>query len=777
VVLGACGGGGGGNGPGGSSLVYAVHRVEAAVGAAFQLEPTRLGLAGATHTVEPALPLGLSLDITTGAVLGTPQNASTPTTYRVTAGPISTTFELRVSSPTGLLVTASALDGSVLSQGLDATSGATRAVDLVARPAGLPPASDLVASASPPLVAAVHGSAATSGTLVIYDVTLATGALVERGRASLGTGPHKVALSSDASAAYVTDFGGSVVRAFALSMGSAPQPIGTPLATGQGPDALAVITTGGATEVLVIANRGGQSLSSFRIDGATKALTTVNASYSLNSGVPSALAPIGDGETLVVVLENLGLAVTTLVQPDGTLLPGFGGAATGAAPGDVAIDPAGDTVLVANEADGTVTVIAHVPNTTGPALRRREVLAVQPGPTRICIDSTGRFAYVASFATGEVTLLALRPAGSPRVAIIGRSRLRPGVTALTTLSAPSPFARVLANVYVVDEVDATLSVLRPGSSDETLTSPVGPIALGPRPGAARVTADGTQLFVLARDVDRVEVLPLDSQGIPGVSVDTVTASRPIDLALGVGGKLTVVVSEQPPLVTTYRVSGGAMTALDVEALPSAPGHVALDPTGRVIVVSAVTTGEVWSFLVEDDGTLSEPVAALALAGIPRSLAFTPDGRFVVTTLEDQSELAVFAVGVNGSLAAVAPTGANGGRTGGMPLGVAVHPNGRYVLATARAGSAQLGLAGDGALDLFQLNPTSGVTTRQGSTAVGVGPFETRFEPRGLVAYTLAGVGQDLTVLRFDPVDGTLSQRGVVPLGSRPIAIAVRERTP
>lgn len=776
-VLSACGGGGGGSaGPDGPTpaLRYADHRIEAAFGVPLApIVPIVTGVApGATYSVQPALPLGLSLDPATGVLAGTPLGASAAASYEVRAGATTATVELRVSAPSRFFYTASATDGTLLVQGIEGESGAPLAVGLLPKPTGLAPITDAAVCTSSPLLVAAHGQAGQAGVLVVYDADPATGALTERGRAPLGNGPHRVVVAPDGGAAYVTDFGDDVVRAFALTPGNPPQALGAPRATGDGPESLALVIDGVDPHTLVVANRAAMSLSSYRVDPLTAGITTATSAFVLNGGVPSSIAALDD-ESVVVTLENFALAITARVMPSlGTLTAVFGGVQTGQQPNGVAVHPSGELVLVANTVEGSVSVLARA--TSGLPLVARALVLVQAGPTRIRFDAAGRFAYVAAAATGELTVLGIDH-DDPRVAIATRSRLRAGVASLGLLEGLGPFERALGSLYVIDESDNTLAVFSPqGGPGNTLTSPMPAVSTGSRPLGAAVSQDGRWVLVVAQAANSVDAYPLDSAGLPGLPVQSATAGSPSDIAIAPGGRVAVVASQSPPLLTSYTFdSFGSLTQLDFMALPSPPGHVVIDPVGRTVVATAVTAGQLVSVRLDAEGQFVGAAQAVAASGVPRSLAFTIDGRFVLTALETQDRLAAYAVGVDGRLTQVPPAGVDGSSTGDRPNGVAVHPRGAHVLAAVFTGAGTFPGIGTGAVDVLGIDPATGALSRQSSLVVGLGPVEVIFEPTGRYAYALNRMGQDLSILRFDPIAGTLTALGAVTLGNRPARVLAR----
>jgi len=777
LPLAACGGGGGSAPAPAPTLSYPSERLEAAVGVPLAaVAPVLANFpSGATFTVDPDLPAGLDLDPATGVLAGTPTALAAAAQYTVRAAGRSASLTLRVSAPARYLFSGSGSEGTLLVQGLDAEVGATKTQDLLDPPTGLPPVSDVVAAAGAPLVAVAHGAAGVLGTLVVYDVASATGALTERGRAALGRGPHRLWVTADGSAVHALDADDDTVRTFLIGSGG-PTPLGAPLATGDGPSALVRLATGGASDVLVVANRGGRSLSSFTVNPSTHAITAGVATLALNGGVPSGLAAGADGASVVVPLENFALAVVVEVGAGGALTAAFGGAQTGLVPSDVALHPAGALALITNQAEGSVTVLRRAPAGARPPLTVVGQVPVLGSPRRVTFDGAGRFAFVAAPATGELTVLQYDPVTAPHFRVALRTRLRPGAGAVAPLDGIAPYRRALSTLYVLDELDDALTVLAPqGTSNEFLTSPVGPIATGSRSLGAALAPNGTHLFVVAEGLSQASVFTLDSAGLPGAVTTSATPTAPVDIAAVPGGRLVVVASQSPPLVTSFAVDGsGALTEVDRQALPAPPGHIALDPVGRTVVATAVLAGELVTLTLDAEGQLSNTVTSAAATGVPRSLAFSPDGRFVVTALENQDRLALYALGTDGALTLVPPTAPGGASTGDRPFGVAVHPRGRFVLAAASAGGGTAGSVGSGAVDVFGLDPDSGALSRVGGLAVGSGPTEVRIEPIGLVAYALNRAGRDLSILRFDPATGVLTSVGAVTLGNRPARLVLRD---
>ncbi len=93
-------------------LWYTTPEITGVAGTALQPDPIRMsGASAASFSISPALPAGLELDPDTGTLSGTPQAASAPSRYLVTAlnafGSATTTLTLGVVAPTAPVYTAS----------------------------------------------------------------------------------------------------------------------------------------------------------------------------------------------------------------------------------------------------------------------------------------------------------------------------------------------------------------------------------------------------------------------------------------------------------------------------------------------------------------------------------------------------------------------------------------------------------------------------------------------------------------------------------------------
>ncbi|MFL5318023.1 MAG: lactonase family protein, partial [Myxococcaceae bacterium] len=250
--------------------------------------------------------------------------------------------------------------------------------------------------------------------------------------------------------------------------------------------------------------------------------------------------------------------------------------------------------------------------------------------------------------------------------------------------------------------------------------------------------------------------------------------------------------------------GGALTFENkVSSGGSGPAHVATDRTGRWVLSSNYTSGDVAVLPVVDGGLgaavstdspgnnahqmvtdLSNRYAFVPLKGSskvaqylfnkttgaitanavpalatdagagPRHLAFHPNGKWVYLVNENASTVqALFLTGATGELSdmqtlSTLPAGFTGQNTGGE---IQVHPNGNFVYVSNR---------GHDSIAIFSVNQTSGHLTLVGhSPSGGQSPRMFSIDPTG----TRMFVGDELTnsiqAFSIDPISGLLSPLG------------------
>ena len=237
-------------------------------------------------------------------------------------------------------------------------------------------------------------------------------------------------------------------------------------------------------------------------------------------------------------------------------------ASGGAAPCHLAVDPTGRHLVVANyvggsvarlpiAADGTLgeatAVVAH--EGRGPDATR------QDAPHVHCAlpDAEGRFALAADLGTDRVVVYALGADGT----LARRAEVAAAPGAGPRHVALHPGRRT---AYVVNELDLTLAAYAWDARDGTL-DPTGAVALLDRRPPGEVTAaalklarDGRFAYVSVRGADAVVVLALDDPRSPRVVQRVPCGGRwPRDLALDPSGRWLLVANQRSNDVVAFRV--------------------------------------------------------------------------------------------------------------------------------------------------------------------------------------------------------------------------------
>jgi uncharacterized protein (TIGR03437 family) len=204
---------------------------------------------------------------------------------------------------------------------------------------------------------------------------------------------------------YVVNYGSSNLSAYTVnqSTGALTAIAGSPFAVGSGPFSAAGTPSG---RYFYVSNYNDSTISAFVVDPPTGALAPVPGSPFGTGGSPAGTA-ISPSGRLLFTANSGGVSVHVIDPTTGALSQLSGSpSATGSGPNSVAIDPTGRFVYVVNAAFGTTngSVSAFSVGATGS-------LTPVPGspfkagtqPDYIVVDSTGQFAYVSNYVSGNVS--------------------------------------------------------------------------------------------------------------------------------------------------------------------------------------------------------------------------------------------------------------------------------------------------------------------------------------------------------------------------------------
>lgn len=244
--------------------------------------------------------------------------------------------------------------------------------------------------------------------------------------------------------------------------------------------------------------------------------------------------------------------------------------------------------------------------------------------------------------------------------------------------------------------------------------------------------------------------------------------NPSFLALDHGGRHLYAVHGDESEVSTFRVDDrtGELTFLGARSTEGRnPVHLALEPSGRFLVIANHITSTLALLPVAEDGSLGACVDLVALSGElgphrieqpfakPHQVQFDPTGRFIVVPDKGLDRTFVFRLDVEaGRLVAVDGAAAQA-REGAGPRHVAFHPEGNFAYVVDELASTITCCRFDsqtGTLEPFQVVP-SRADDRTGFSRGA----EIATSPDGRRVYVSNRGDDDIGVFAVDPGSGRL----------------------
>jgi 6-phosphogluconolactonase len=246
-------------------------------------------------------------------------------------------------------------------------------------------------------------------------------------------------------------------------------------------------------------------------------------------------------------------------------------------------------------------------------------------PCHLCVDSTGRWLFVANHEHGSVAVFPIDTQG----------RLGPA-TDLRQHTGSGP----------------------------------GPTQSGPH--AHHVTFDppGHHLLVTDKGIDQVVVYRLDTSNGKLVanhppSGRVHAGAAPRHLAFGPSGRFAYVNGEADMTLATFSYDAATGTMEELETLPTLPegadptgcstAEVVVEPTGRFVYVSNRGHDSIAIFAIDPDSGRLSPVGHTATQGrTPRNFAIDPGGRWLYAGNQDSDTIVQFEL--NSDTGQLTPTG-------------------------------------------------------------------------------------------------------------------------
>ncbi len=824
----ACGGGGGGSVPvpipvvSPTALVYSSNPAVYTLGQAISTNTASHGGGAATgYTVAPALPGGLFLQASTGAITGTPTALAPVATYTITASNAggSTTAALVITvsdlAPTALAYATSTVIYTVGNAIVpNAPSHAGGAVVSYTVTPSLPPGLSLdaltgVISGTPSLsttTATYTVTATNSGGSTTADLTITVNDLAPSGLA-YATNPAIYTVGT-AIADNVPTHSGGAVTAYSVSpvlpAGLSLHPgtgilSGTPTApTAQTLYTVTASNGGGSTTAALsltvnplprfayVANPGDNTVSHYTVDSVTGQLR--NNGYSGVGGTPQAVAVDPTGKFVYVAVGGTNVVSYYLIESEGRL--SFQqNLAAGTNPYAVTVDPLGRFLYVANFGSNDVSAYAITPSNGW--LTPAGTVGTGSQPLSVTVDPTGQFAYV---SCNDSTLYAYSIHGTTGAltALAGNPFSTPGASNGRSVTV-DPYGKF---VYVAN-ASGSVSAYALNPASGVLSGVAGsPFLAGAFPISVAVEPSGRYVYVANLSSNNVSAFTINATTGALTSLGAVAAgTSPQSLIVDPTGSFVQVANSGSNDVSTFAINpgSGGLTAvskvasrLGAASIALANGSTPLTYTPKAAYVAnsngGNTTGSVSAFSIDaSTGSLT------ALGGSPfasgwntQGLAWTRSpyagyGPFLYVANYSPT-LTGFSMAATGSLTAIAgsPFPAPASQSAWASV---VDPSGRF------AYFANYNNGGVGGVSAFSLDPLDGrLVALPGSPFLaGNGPAAIAMDPTGqfvyvansfgnsVSAYTISATTGALTRLDADP--GTVGLQDFV-AGSFPNSVAV-----
>lgn len=223
----------------------------------------------------------------------------------------------------------------------------------------------------------------------------------------------------------------STVSQFTIGTNGELVALGTPIATGKNPSAIAIDPTG---KYAYVTNFGASSLtppagpstiSQYNVSATDGSLSPMSAPTAVSGSGPNAIVftpngsyayvvNVGDGTVSQYAVGSTG-SLTALTPA--TIVTGTGTPSTtqttGTRPFGLAVDPTGSYLYVANSGEGTISQFAIMPASSGSpgtlSLIAPAVVSVTAGSgvSSVTVDATGKFVYGTNRSSNTISQFAI----------------------------------------------------------------------------------------------------------------------------------------------------------------------------------------------------------------------------------------------------------------------------------------------------------------------------------------------------------------------------------
>lgn len=504
-------------------------------------------------------------------------------------------------------------------------------------------------------------------------------------------------------------------------------------------------------------------------------ITAANAHGSASTTLELTVAP---APRFAYALSGADATITVfgVDLETGRLAPkGYEPAPAGASGGEqLCVHPSEAFLYASNTGSDAIAVYAVDPLEGW--LSARGTTPAGPGPHRMVLHPSGRFAFVVSMASSELFVFDVDAVTGELVH--ARAPISVGTRPVdVTLDPEGRFLFVAFAGALGSGGGAGVQGYSIDSANGAVTPSGARVPLdGLEPSGLRVDPARNAVYVTLAQSD--SVLPMryhQTTGALAALTPDAAGDKPEALVFDPLGRFGFVANKDGSSVSSYKVDGpsGQLIPSGTAATGSQPSAVAIDTAGRFLYVANHGSGDVMLFRVgAEDGALEE-VDLWSVRSSPVDLAIVRGARAPIVRTRSLHAVNGGSSDVS-SFALDAATGAATERhptspTSVDPAAIAVHP--RHAFAYVAERGAQ-------SLGTYRVDAASGALSPLGpATHVAGVPWHVTIEPSGRFLYLLRRdvvLADDgwLSTYAIDVTDGSLHFVDERAVGGRPVFAAV-----
>jgi YVTN family beta-propeller protein len=791
----ACGGGGGGGGSGGGTPVTAPQNLHYPLDRAiYTLEtpiapntPTVDGVV-ATFTSVPALPAGLTLDQTTGAVVGTPAVNAPRTVYTITAENAggSTQFDvtMTVVAPVRFAYAVSREDSTISIFSVDTASGVLQRKGYVLAEFEQHQPEKIVVHPDGRFAYVVN---AGTNNISVYEIEPDSGWLHSRGAVPTGAGPHDIVIDPAGRFLYVTALGVDQIWIYSINQATgAIAPTIWPYPSGVQPSSLAIdpagrflfVTAYGWPDPPGTVSQFGylSAVQTYFISPATGAIAPNGPPKLLNGTRPLSVAVDPYQDVIYVTLEAIDSVLPMTFHPVTGDLEYLSGDFAGDRPLTVSVHPSGRYAYVANETSGSVS--CYRIDTQSGNLAVLDTVAAGNFPSCITIDPTGNFLYVANRYTNDLRRYLINPENGT-ITMVDAIETRNGPSSLAFAPGARPAIWTPRFVHVTNSATDDVSSYTVDPTTGALTETGLATLAGDRPVSIAVDPHVEYAYVANNLAETISTFAIDanSGALTEATAPTPVNGNPTHVMIEPSGRFLYAVAQNvnapdDGFLTTYSIepNTGSLQFVITQEIGPRPTWVSCDPTGRFLYCanSGAPSGGVSSisaFRITLALGIPQVSATVVTSGV-FALGFHPSGRYAYATLQGTNSLVHYAInGADGALTLLPGVATSGLK----PTAIAFNPDGRF----CHVGYSG---AGTGHVASFGIDQSGAPIVPPSTTTDGLGPLDLVAEASGRFVYVANTFSNDVSIMSIDPITGALTVAGSVATGLAPTSIVVSSET-